>query len=55
MSFATELFSRPRPAEQPHYMAALALLHAMCKADRRDPGVRAPDFPRLARRPAGRN
>ena len=49
MGFQTELFSRPRPSAQAHYRAALALLHAMCKADRNDPGVRPADFPRLAR------
>src|SRR5687767_5898673 len=49
MDFKTELFSRPRPNAQAHYRAALALLHAMCKADRNDPGVRPADFPRLAR------
>ena len=49
MGFKTELFSRPRPGAQAHYRAALALLHAMCKADRNDPGVRPADFPRLAR------
>ena len=42
MGFKTELFSRPRPGEQAHYRAALALLHAMCKADRNDPGVGQP-------------
>jgi hypothetical protein len=54
MAFRTELFSRPRPNEQAHYRAALALLHAMCKADRKDLGVRPADFPRLAREPATR-
>jgi len=49
MGFQTELFSRPRPSAQAHYRAALALLHAMCKADRNDPGVRPADFPRLSR------
>ena len=49
MGFKTELFSRPRPGAQAHYRAALALLHAMCKADRNDPGVRPADFPRLTR------
>ena len=49
VGFKTELFSRPRPGAQAHYRAALALLHAMCKADRNDPGVRPADFPRLAR------
>jgi hypothetical protein len=49
--FRTELFSRPRPDEQAHYSASLALLYAMCKADRREPGTTAPcDFPRIARR-----
>ena len=37
-----------------HYRAALALLHAMCKADRNDPGIRPADFPRLAREIAAR-
>jgi hypothetical protein len=54
MGFKTELFSRPRPDAQAHYRAALALLHAMCKADRSDPGVRPADFPRLARQLAVR-
>jgi hypothetical protein len=54
MGFQTELFSRPRPDAQAHYCAALALLHAMCKADRKDPGVRPADFPRLARELATR-
>ena len=49
VGFNTELFSRPRPGAQAHYRAALALLHAMCKADRNDPGVRPADFPRLTR------
>jgi hypothetical protein len=49
MSFKTELFSRPRPSEQAHYRAALALLHAMCSADRNELGVRPADFPRMAR------
>ena len=49
MGFQTELFSRPRPNAQAHYRAALALLHAMCKADRNDIGVRPADFPRMAR------
>jgi len=49
MAFRTEMFSRPRPNEQAHYSAHLALLHVMCKADRNDPGVRPADFPRLAR------
>ena len=49
MGFKTEFFSRPRPNEQAHYRAAMALLHAMCKADRNDIGVRPADFPRLAR------
>lgn len=54
MGFQTEFFSRPRPEVQAHYRAALALLHAMCKADRRDPSVRPADFPRLARELAAR-
>lgn len=54
MGFQTELFSRPRPSAQAHYRAALALLHAMCKADRNDPGVRPADFPRLSRAIAAR-
>jgi hypothetical protein len=54
MSFRTELFSRPRPDAQAHYRAALALLHAMCKADRTDLGARPADFPRLARELAAR-
>lgn len=49
MSFQTELFSRPRPDAQAHYRAALALLHAMCRTDRNELGVRPADFPRLAR------
>lgn len=49
MAFRTEMFSRPRPNEQAHYNALLALLHVMCRADRNDPGVRPADFPRLAR------
>jgi len=54
MGFQTELISRPRPSEQAHCSAALALLHAMCKADRNDPGVRPADFPRLVRELAAR-
>ena len=54
MGFKTELFSRPRPVAQPHYRAALALLHAMCKADRCELGVRPADFPRLTRELAAR-
>jgi hypothetical protein len=54
VGFKTELFSRPRPDAQAHYRAALALLHAMCKADRNDIGVRPPDFPRMAREIAAR-
>ncbi|HEY6632493.1 MAG TPA: hypothetical protein VIZ90_13650 [Rhizobiaceae bacterium] len=54
MGFQTELFSRPRPGAQAHYRAALALLHAMCKADRIDPGLRPADFPRLVRELATR-
>jgi hypothetical protein len=45
----TEFFSRPRPNEQAHYRATMALLNAMCKADRNDIGVRPADFPRMAR------
>jgi hypothetical protein len=54
MGFQTELFSRPRPDAQAHYRAALALIHAMCKADRSELAVRQPDFPRLARELAAR-
>jgi len=49
MAFRTEMFSRPRPNEQAHYNAHLALIHVMCKADRSDPAMRSADFPRLAR------
>jgi hypothetical protein len=48
MGFKTELFW-PRPDAQAHYHAAMALLHAMCKADRNDFGARPADFPRMAR------
>lgn len=54
MGFKTELFSRPRPDAQAHYRAALALLNAMCKADRSELGMRPADFPRLARELATR-
>ena len=54
MGFKTELFSRPRPDAQAHYRAALALLHAMCKADRNESASRPADFPRLAREMAVR-
>lgn len=54
MGFRIELFSRPRPDAQAHYRAALALLHAMCKADRSESDERPADFPRPARQPAAR-
>ena len=49
MGFQTEFFSRPRPDAHAHYRAALAILHAMCKADRM-PMERPADFPRLTRK-----
>jgi len=54
MLFQTEFFSRPRPDAQAHNRAALALLHAMCKADRIEPVARPADFPRRARELGGR-
>ena len=52
MGFQTEYFSRPRPDAHAHYRAALAILHAMCKADRIEPMERPADFPRLTRKSA---
>jgi hypothetical protein len=49
MGFFTEMFSRPRPQEQARYRAALALIHAMNNADRREIGIKPADFPRIAR------
>jgi len=54
VAFLTEMFSRPRPNEQAGYRAALALLHAMNKADRADIGIKPADFPRIAREMAMR-
>ena len=52
MAYFTELFSRPRPAEQARYRAALAILDAMSNAERADIGIRPADFPRIARQMA---
>lgn len=49
MGFLTEMFSRPRPAENPRYRAMLALIHAMNNADRVEATVKPVDFPRMAR------
>ena len=54
MGFLTELFSRPRPTEQAHYRAALAILNAMSNAERADIGIKPADFPRIAREMATR-
>ena len=49
MGFFTEMFARPRPQDNPSYLAALALLNAMSNADRADIGIKPADFPRIAR------
>lgn len=54
MGFYTELFARPRPAEQSRYRAALAVLNAMSNSERADIGIKPADFPRVAREMAVR-
>ncbi|MEO9339041.1 hypothetical protein ABFT80_16620 [Mesorhizobium sp. SB112] len=54
MNFITELFARPRPRENVKYRAALALLNAMSNRERADIGIKAADFPKVAREMAQR-
>ncbi len=54
MGFLTELFSRPRPAEEQRYRSAMILLNGMSNAERADIGIKPADFPRIARRMASR-
>jgi len=50
MGFFTELFSRPRPVDDPHDRIAPFLLEGMSHSDRVGTRVPPADFPRVARR-----
>jgi hypothetical protein len=49
MDFFIELFSRPRPNNDPRNRGVLAILNAMSHRERREIRMPPPDFPRRAR------